>query len=71
MPIGEGARWSADGQMAARLRDGNPVAEISLAEALAVGPVGLFVIDGAAQTAHKFDDFQANDDFAIKDIISN
>ena len=44
---------------------------VSLAEGLAVGPVGLFVIDGAAQAAHKFDDFQANDDFAIKDIISN
>ena len=32
-PVGEGAMWSADGQTANRLQDGEEVEEISLEEA--------------------------------------
>ena len=32
-PVGEGAGWTADRTVAARLRDGKPVEEISLEEA--------------------------------------
>ena len=31
--VGEGAKWSADGQTAVRLRDGQPMEAISLEEA--------------------------------------
>ena len=34
--VGEGVRWSADGQAAERLRDGEPVEAISLEEALRI-----------------------------------
>ena len=45
--VGEGVAWTADGQMAVRMRDGEPVEMISLEEARAtVARLGLPLPEG-------------------------